>query len=437
MSSNARASGKDTSTPAAALSCDKDSFAALATVILEDTLENIVHDIVLGVHREEKMARAKSAAILVEQEAAKLPEPTDSSTEPVTVTTPGAVMENGRIYLRGNPLETTQDVLCPRCRLPRLFFPPSGNGAVTPEPGKNYCARHPPIDKPLHDVWGNPYPSDKKGKAAAAKSQSDLNLKNGSFDSLTSTPSTAGEVVKTATFPSVKCPVCPRYILVQRIGRHMEACYGINKRLSRIAAEAKMDASQSRSSSTPHGSRLGTPTPGMRESPSTKYREETDEDEDDETPKKKKKKLVRKPTDKVPPTKVKKAKDGAEARKTPTRPSPAPSDSKALVNGDAASVAEETPKKKKLKPPVENGSLAKSPKAKEANGTMAVGKAAEDKDGGTTTSTSTPAKSSGGTIKKRKFEAQLQAGDEPSKDDDGFHKRKKQQQHQQQADVAV
>ena len=48
-----------------------------AHAILDDVLYNLIHDIVLKAHREEKMARANTAAIIVEQLATAQPSPSD------------------------------------------------------------------------------------------------------------------------------------------------------------------------------------------------------------------------------------------------------------------------------------------------------------------------------------------------------------------------
>ncbi|KAI9828315.1 MAG: hypothetical protein M1832_002743 [Thelocarpon impressellum] len=277
--------------------------AAVAAAVLDDCLQNILHDIVAEVHHDEKVLRGESAIIIAEEEAKKAngaeeTSPTSEARDPIT--TPGAVVEYGKASLRGNPLETTKDIICPRCRLPRLLHPTTDNAG---DPAKTFCARHPPSDKPGLDIWGNPFASssvagaktkkDKKEKEGAGK-------KNGAVDSPAASPPPASDAKAAANFPSVKCPNCPRYLVVTRVAAHLEKCLGLFGRSASRNAKAKMD--QGRNSSTPHGSRLGTPAaagPGERSSPAKRAREADDDDDDEvvETPKKKK--VMKKAVEKV------------------------------------------------------------------------------------------------------------------------------------------
>ncbi|KAI9838963.1 MAG: hypothetical protein M1819_004171 [Sarea resinae] len=256
---------------------DPSSMAGLTSAILDDCLQNILHDIVLKTHREEKILRMQSAAIVAEQaaeekgiktkhnseelESSPLKSPTKPTTAGGKVETPGAIYDNGRIYIRSNPFKTTKEILCTRCRLPRLLYPTTGKGArPPPDPNKQYCARHPFIDKPGHDIYGNPFPSDSARAKKDAKMQS---LK--ANDSRPGTPSGNGTTTPTTTtagptFPTIKCPVCTRSLIITRFAQHLEKCMGISGRQSSRNAMAKMNSQQS--GNTPLGSRTGTPVPG-------------------------------------------------------------------------------------------------------------------------------------------------------------------------------
>ena len=123
--------------------------AAQTDAILDDVFHNIVHDICLKTHREEKMARANSAAIYIEAKAANTDPETPDSTgaaQASKIETDGAIWQNGEVTLKGNPLQTTKQFLCPNCGLPRLLYPTEGKGARVPEPGVEYCKKRPFID---------------------------------------------------------------------------------------------------------------------------------------------------------------------------------------------------------------------------------------------------------------------------------------------------
>ncbi|KAI9809256.1 MAG: hypothetical protein M1825_002547 [Sarcosagium campestre] len=296
---------------------ERGSLAALVDDVFNDILDNIIFDTAMSVHREEKMARAQSAIIMAEDAAEKAmsgdaaegaPLSAAETQTPNRITVPGAYYEDGKVYLTGNPLETVKRIICPKCRRPRKLDPPIKDGDTTPD--ELYCSRHLIINKPGHDIWGNPFPTeggngnkgkkDKKEKAGLVKGQDGTN-----GDSTSTDPSNAPEVKPSpASFPSIKCPNCPRYLVVTRMAQHLEKCLGISGRHASREAKARMTASQTRSSATPHGSRTGTPLPGARKSPK-RYLEDDDDDEDEETPKKKRKKTVKKAPEKPTVTKLK------------------------------------------------------------------------------------------------------------------------------------
>src|SRR2546423_783565 len=104
-----------------------------------------------------------SAATQVEVVALSQVEPSQSAKGaaapnlPPVATTPAATWESGKVYLKGNPLQTTPEILCPHCKLPRLMYPISGKGAQTPDLTKEYCMLYPWVQRPGHDVYGNPF----------------------------------------------------------------------------------------------------------------------------------------------------------------------------------------------------------------------------------------------------------------------------------------
>ncbi|KAJ5372891.1 hypothetical protein N7517_004897 [Penicillium concentricum] len=157
------------------------TIAKVATDILNETFQNIIHDLVAKVHREEKVARMRSAVVLARQKAeedAIMPEEAPSKTSTDTkreivldtkklagmrVETDAAVYNRGKVFLKGNPMKTVKELVCPDCRLPKLMYPTTGK-------------------------------------------------KKGDRDS------TIPEI------PTTKCPICPRYFVMTRLAQHLERC---------------------------------------------------------------------------------------------------------------------------------------------------------------------------------------------------------------------
>ena len=134
--------------------------------ILEDTLSNIVLQTALSCHRAEKLLRMQSAATQAESIALAALEPasqkagaTSQPAIPVAETS-AAKYENGRVLLKGNPLKTTPEIICPHCKLPRLMHPIMGKGMQNPDLTKEYCLLYPWVQRSGHDVYGNPFPTD-------------------------------------------------------------------------------------------------------------------------------------------------------------------------------------------------------------------------------------------------------------------------------------
>ncbi|CAI7668585.1 hypothetical protein N7533_003290 [Penicillium manginii] len=219
----------DSNTAAHRPSYPAGTIAKVSTDILNETFHNIIHDLVAKVHREEKVARMRSAVVVARQRAeeeAIIPEDTASKTlidgKPREVNidanklanthleTDAAVFDHGKVLLKGNPLHTVKEIICPDCRLPRLSYPPVGAGyRPPPDPNKKYCENGPMITLPGHDVHGKLFaimPNPKK-----RKDQKD---------------STIPEV------PTSKCPICPRYFVMNRVAQHLDRCMNISGRNS-------------------------------------------------------------------------------------------------------------------------------------------------------------------------------------------------------------
>ncbi|EAU32614.1 hypothetical protein ATEG_07230 [Aspergillus terreus NIH2624] len=220
------------------------TIAKLTCDILNDTFYNIIHDIVAKVHRDEKVARMRSAVVAArqkaEEEASRRREeaggkptgpinPDSEELKDLRVETDGAVFEDGKVYLKGNPLHTTKEIICPDCRLPRLLYPTTGVGArPPPDPYREYCQKQPMISKPGHDVHGNPFATDKLNP----KKKKQTNTANTPASSPPTTPdgSFKQAAPEKVSFPTVKCPNCPRYFVVTRVAQHLDRCLGLSGR---------------------------------------------------------------------------------------------------------------------------------------------------------------------------------------------------------------
>ncbi|KAK8166262.1 hypothetical protein IWX90DRAFT_369032, partial [Phyllosticta citrichinensis] len=255
--------------------------------IVDECLRNIIHEIVLSTHRDEKLQRMQSAATLAEQAA--IQEHQDSaekskgasSAQPpsVKIDTPAAVYDNGRVTLRGNPLKTTPDIICPCCKLPRLMYPIAGAGAQMPDLSKNYCNRHPFVSRPGHDIYNNPFPTDmaktKKERELIKRQEKDNTPGSQDTEGTTAAaaaadqPGSQQQLSKLAAggkpasyIPWHTCPNCKRSLLITRFAQHAEKCLGISGRQSSRNAMAKLNNHGTGSANTPLGSRVGTPVPG-------------------------------------------------------------------------------------------------------------------------------------------------------------------------------
>jgi hypothetical protein len=293
--------------------CRLTRSALQANAVLDDILYNIVHDLLLKVHRDEKMAKAATAAIRVEKLASDSSESsTPESKTDVRIETDAAIFEDGKVMLKGNPLKTTQEILCPRCHLPRLLYPTDGRGARKPDPNVTYCKKHPYIDKPGYDIYGQTWVAPGPGRG---KKKKDMEKKlDGASDSpgMTPTPDSKERPPNVLSFPSATCSKCKRCILVTRLNNHMGSCIGNSGRNASRAAAQKISNGNGQNDNTPPSSQKGTPLPGSRAgSPRKRDVDEFDEDaeESDTVTQKKKLKVKAIPTPKKVILKTKLKKD--------------------------------------------------------------------------------------------------------------------------------
>jgi hypothetical protein len=270
---------------------------------------------ILDIHRTEKQLRMTSVAVQAERmalQAAGAP-PTPTTANPankplltpvqapqVTVSVAGGTYENGKVYLKGNPLKHVKDIYCPHCKLPRLLFPATGVGARLPDDtNQQYCTLHPFIQKAGHDIYGNPFPIDQTNKT---KREREL-IKKAEKAERENTPGsqdTNEEVVTSESFmkrimaggkpasyvPWHTCPLCKRSLLITKFAQHLEKCLGIGGRAARNTAAARLSGMNGSTNGSVQGSRVGTPTPSSQGN----SKKDADDDDDEAPPKKKAKK---------------------------------------------------------------------------------------------------------------------------------------------------
>lgn len=239
----------------------------------------------------------------VEKLATDVADASDTDPRPeVKIETDAAKYENGKVYLKGNPLKTTQDILCERCKLPRLLAPTDGRGAQKQDPGVIYCKKHPYIDKPGYDIYGQTWVAPGPGRG---KKKKDMEKKLDASVDGTVTPTPDGQrPPNVLSFPSATCSKCKRCILVTRLNNHMGACIGNSGRnASRVASQKITNGGNGsvNNDGTPPSSQKGTPVNGSRAgSPRKRDGDEFDEDQDsDATNPKKKTKKLKGPTTKI------------------------------------------------------------------------------------------------------------------------------------------
>ncbi len=194
--------------------------------ILDDCLYNIMSDAVLQVHREEKMARMDTAAILASQddnEGIYYEDVSDITKTPLPKAT---VTVDGKHYLKYNPLRSIRQNHCTSCRLP-IFQEPyiiPMNSAV--------CAKHSYECKPNHEIFGQ------SPKAVSNPIRRTKPYRTLPFVSPPDSPSTLTSSMSkikgghNPAVPSAKCPNCPRMLGVSRMAQHLDKCLGLSGRRS-------------------------------------------------------------------------------------------------------------------------------------------------------------------------------------------------------------
>jgi ribonuclease P/MRP protein subunit POP1 len=249
-------------------------------------LSNIVFGTALSCHRSEKLLRMQSAATQAESIALANLEPqsqkqnTNGATSIPMAETSAAKYENGRVFLKGNPLKTTPEIICPHCKLPRLMHPIMGKGMQHPDLTKEYCMLYPWVQRQGHDVYGNPFPTDmaksKKERELIKQQQKNAEKESVGTPGSQDTDMAGGDTKeiklntggKPASYiPWHTCPNCKRSLLITRFAQHLEKCLGISGRQSSRNAMAKLTGNGTGSGlgNTPLGSRMGTPAPGSQD----------------------------------------------------------------------------------------------------------------------------------------------------------------------------
>ena len=233
-------------------------------------------------------AKAQTLALLTPDE--------DSDTgEPRPVKTEAAAVINGETTLLKNPLQSTTDILCPKCGLPRLLYPIDGKGARKPEqPLDTYCKARPFIDKPDHDIYGQTFKPEGPGRG---KRKADMvETKVYKEDANTTPPPDAPR--QNIPFPHAKCQNCNSHIPIRRMNRHMMRCIGGGGRGAAKNANMQLqngngNGNGSRGGSQA-GSRNGTPAPGSQNNGRGSPTKRSMEDDDDSDSPVKKKKTIKK-----------------------------------------------------------------------------------------------------------------------------------------------
>lgn len=205
--------------------------------IFADLLSNLTHDIALQTHHTEKLFRARQQT---------LHPAVDGSPSPTATANPLTVV----------PAE----ILCPRCHLPQhtssTLDAPSGGGGGGSGAKKKFCPRLPWQNAPLHDIYGNPFPTikDKSAKNGADKN----NNINNSFAATDSPAEDAPGTIATGKKGAstgvayFKCTSCDNEkVLSSRYAAHLEKCLGLAGRKSSRAAMAKMNSNSGSGAGSP------------------------------------------------------------------------------------------------------------------------------------------------------------------------------------------
>ncbi|KAF8864656.1 hypothetical protein BDZ45DRAFT_721625 [Acephala macrosclerotiorum] len=293
-----------------------DALDAMAHQLLDDTMYNILHDLVMETYQEEKTARCNTAAIRLEQHAeATLKYDSNSADGALNIAAARAgirteiawfdeegytTLDNppegnaeGRHAVHVNIMAAVEDTLCPNCHLPRLPYANQSDGSRNLQPGVEYCEKHVFVDNRPLDVYNQRFQADIKGpgkgngkkKSASAKEVTP----SGSQDSPNGSPPATETKEKVVQFAHVKCPAkgCVKSFQIQRMGAHLAREHGTGGRAAHREARERIQNTNGYGSSA---SRNTTPVPTNgtkgRSSPSKR---DIDEFDSEESPQKQKK----------------------------------------------------------------------------------------------------------------------------------------------------
>ena len=182
--------------------------------IFESVMESVIHDLVLEVHREEKISRMQTAVVDLSIRAEKLGKTidanTDNNVEGEPVETKAAIAQNGLVNCRGNPLKNVKYTRCPNCKLQRLWNPRVGFNSKPYDASIQYCKTEPMIIIDKHDVHGQ----RKKGvkMKGQPKGKKNNKLRDTSPASSIGDPQTPQSALpeafefKEIDYPAAKCP---------------------------------------------------------------------------------------------------------------------------------------------------------------------------------------------------------------------------------------
>ncbi|KAJ5663088.1 hypothetical protein N7507_003819 [Penicillium longicatenatum] len=230
------------------------TVAKVSTDILNETFHNIIHDLVAKVHRDEKVARMRSAVVLARQKAEEGAYVPDESPSKSIVDSKTRDMVIDPVKLANTHLETNAATFDHGKVMPTA--PPRISShwrriPTSPDPNREYCQNGPMIVLPGHDVHGKLFaimPNPKKKK--------------------TEKDSTIPEV------PTSKCPVCPRYFVMNRVAQHLDRCMNISGRGStrnKTPTDSGASGANSPTSSAPKRAHTdedeGSPSPTKKKKP--------------------------------------------------------------------------------------------------------------------------------------------------------------------------
>nr|KAK5440896.1 hypothetical protein LTR18_007500 [Exophiala xenobiotica] len=238
--------------------------------LLDQSIESILHDILLDIHQGEKIARMQTAVVEIEQRAEKIKKVAEdeqngeTAAEEEVVETDAAVLQGSQVQLKGNPMKTVKYIRCPNCRLRRLLYPRVGfNSRPVPDPNEQYCKTEPMIILDKHDVHGQRKKGVKmKGQAKGKNKKKNEPASPASENSDPLTPASGQPndsfEFKEIDFPAAKCPNRESHLgdhwkSVNVFATHLNgSCYLKKDRAAGREANAKIGG-------TPRDSRANSP----------------------------------------------------------------------------------------------------------------------------------------------------------------------------------